>query len=327
MSALYVVEHGAIIRKRGEELVVEKQGHELIEVELGSLASVVIMSSVQVTTQAMAAMLSRGTELAIVNSHGRLLGQLTPPLARNLSIRRAQFEKERDPEFALEQSRFILAAKIENQRQVLVRFSSDRPGSLPKVEKAIPLIRSAAHRLAQADRMDLLLGIEGQCAALYWSAFGELFIPGNVSFRRRRAHPPPDPVNAALSFGYALLTNLLASQLDARGFDPFLGFLHQEVYGRPSLALDLMEGFRAPVVDRMVVRMFNLRMLTPEDFSPAEGEGVKMCEDAVRAFFKEWERTLSALQIREAIRGQINQLARVFRGQDAEVSPWRWYAR
>jgi CRISPR-associated protein Cas1 len=325
VSFVYVAEHGAVLRKQGGELAVTKEDETLLQVEMAGLVSVVILSTVQVTTQCLAALLEAGTELAIISSRGRLLGQLTPPLARNQAIRRAQFERETDAAWALEQARAVVIAKLGNQRQVLARFSAEETGSFPTVKEAIARLDDAAGRAGAAPDAASLLGYEGSGAAAYWAAFPTLLKAPGIEFPGRRARPATDPVNAALSFGYVLLTNMMTSLLDAYGLDPFMGFMHTETYGTPALALDLVEPFRAPVVDRMVVRLFNLRMLDPEDFAP-EGEepGLRMSEDAVRLYFREWERQLGRLSVREAIKAQAEGLARALRGDAPVVQPWSW---
>mgnify|MGYP000859771955 CR=1 FL=1 len=153
-------------------------------------------------------------------------------------------------------------------------------------------------------------------------------LPRGVRTRGREGARQRGRLNAALSFGYTLLTNMMTSLLDAYGLDPFMGFMHTETYGTPALALDLVEPFRAPVVDRMVVRLFNLRMLDPEDFAP-EGEepGLRMSEDAIRLYFREWERQLGGLSVREAIKAQAEGLARALRGDAPVVEPWSWRYR
>lgn len=327
MACLYVVEPGALVRRSGRSLIVEKDGQQLLEVELADLDSVLVLNTVSITTPALCALLQAGVETAFLTSHGRLLGQLTPPSSRNLPLRRSQYDKERDPCFALRQSRALLAAKLDNQRQVLMRYASDYPGSQPAVEAAAEELARLGAALGLAAELPALLGLEGRAASLYWRAFGEMLKAQGLSFPGRRAHPPPDPVNAVLSFGYTLLTNLLTSLLDAYGFDPWLGFLHSETYGHPSLALDLVEVFRAPVVDRLALRLFNLRMLQAADFFPHEEGGVRMSEEALRRFFREWERALARLDLRQVLKAQIEQLARVYRGSEEEIRPWRWSAR
>lgn len=327
MSCLYVVEPGAVVRRRGQRLLVEKEGAQLLEVEWQALTSVIVLSSVTVTSPALCALLDAGIELAYMTPQGRLLGQLTPPLARNLALRRAQYEKERDPEFALRQSRLLLAAKVENQRQVLLRAALDAPGPQLPLEDIIPKLAHLSGTLQHAASPPALLGYEGQAAALYWQAFGALLAPSGWIFQGRQAHPPPDPINAVLSLTYTLLTNTLTSLLDAYGFDPWLGFLHSETYGHPSLALDLVELFRAPVGDRLALRLFNLKMLQEKDFIPYEEGGVRLTDEALRRFFLEWERQLQRMQVREAMKNQIQQLAQVYRGEAEEIVPWRWEAR
>jgi len=327
MPCLYVVEPGAVVRRSGCRLLVEKDDRQLLEVELTDLDSVLLLSTVTVTTPALCALLQAGVETAFLTGQGKLLGQLTPPLARNLALRRAQYEKERDPLFALRQARVLLTAKIDNQRQVLLRHAADYSGPQPAVEAAASRLEQLLLALGNSPDLPALLGVEGRAAALYWQAFAEMLKAEGLAFSGRRAHPPPDPVNAVLSFGYTLLTNLLTSLLDGYGFDPWLGFLHSETYGHPSLALDVVEAYRAPVVDRLALRLFNLRILQPGDFFPYEEGGVRMTDDALRRFFQEWERALLRLNLREALKSQVEQLARVYRGVEEEIRPWRWSAR
>lgn len=328
MSILYVVTEGATLRKRGESFIVaspEKQ--VLAEVEARQLEHACILSSVQVSTQALAEMLEHGVELAILSSNGKLLGQLTPPLAKNVELRRAQFEKERDPAFALTQAKEVVAAKVANQREVLVRHGLDEPGEQPETARAADEIERLAKDVPAAPDLAVLRGVEGACARAYWGAFGHMLKAEGATFPGRQQHPSPDPVNAALSFGYVLLGSMLHAMLDGLGFDPFLGFFHEESYGRPSLALDVLEPFRAPVVDRFVLRAFNLGVIKSDQFQPDGEGGLRLDRDALRAFFREWERALHKLEVRLRIREQAEDLRRVFLGEKAVVTPWRWSAR
>jgi len=325
--ALYVVEHGATLCKRGEQLLVEKDDAVLLEVELANLASIVLLDSVQVTSQALSAALRAGVSFAFVSSTGELLGQLVPPISRNAVLRLAQFNKDSDPEFCFLQGKTILAAKIENQRQVLLRHTLDYPGPQDQVEPAVATLQSCCRRIHAAADLHQLLGIEGEAAAAYWQAFPHLLTAEGITFPGRRKRPPPDPVNAVLSFGYTLLTTRLVSALQARGFDPWVGFLHMETYGHPSLALDLLELFRAPVVDRLAIRLFNLGILKPSHFHPAEEGGVRMTEEGLRNFFRHWEQALTKLDLQRVLQSQVDQLARVYLGQEEQIKPWLWSAR
>lgn len=328
MTILYVVTDGASVHKRGESfLVTSPEKETLAEVEARHLEHVCILSSVQVTTQALAEMLEHGVELAILSSKGTLLGQLTPPLAKNIELRRAQFDKERDPAFALAQAKEIVAAKIDNQREVLIRYTLDEPGDQPEIQHAAREIERIAPEIPNAPNLDVLRGLEGACARAYWAVFGRMIKAQDVSFASRQHHPSPDPVNAALSFGYVLLGNMLHALLDGLGFDPFLGFFHVESYGRPSLALDLLEPFRAPVVDRFVLRAFNLGVIKPDQFVPDGEGGLGLAPDALKPFFREWERTLHKMETRLRIREQAEDLRHVFLGLKPTVLPYRWRAR
>lgn len=327
MAVLYLTEDGSVLRKRGERLIVEKDGKELLEVELRNLTAVLMLSGVQVTTQALVEMLEFGVEFAIMSHRGKLLGQLTPPSARNIILRKAQFAKETDKEFALLQAREVVAAKVSNSKEVLTRYAWDGLGDKNALQDGIAKLEALSKAIPSSRDAAQLLGLEGSSAAVYWKAFGTLFKSPGVVFAGRRKHPPPDPVNSLLSFGYALLTNALHSLLDGVGFDPFLGFFHEEVYGRPSLALDLVEPFRAPVVDRFVVKAFNLGVLKPSDFAPADEGGVRLTKEALRTFFAQWEGHISKMNVRREFRTQVETLAKVYGGEEPVVKPWTWRAR
>jgi CRISP-associated protein Cas1 len=326
MAVLYITEEGSVLRKRDERLVVEKDGKELMEVELRRLTAVLMLDSVQVTTQALVQLLKFGVEFAILSRAGKLLGQLTPPFGRNILVRKAQFRKETDEAFALTQSKEIVSAKIHNSIQVLIRYMWDTSRH-PNIQESVSKMEETAKKVPTCMDNASLLGLEGCAAALYWRAFGEMMKAPDVVFNGREKHPPPDPINAVLSFGYVLLSNALQSLLDGMGFDPFLGFYHEEDYGRPSLALYLLEPLRAPVVDRFTVRTFNLGILKAQDFEADPEGGVRLTREALRIFFKNWEQHLGKMAIRQVIQEQAEQLSRVFMDEEALVKPWLWKAR
>lgn len=137
------------------------------------------------------------------------------------------------------------------------------------------------------------MGAEGYASTVYFKAFGEL-IRGDFKFEKRDYYPPPDPVNALLSFGYMLVFNELSSILEAFGFDIYLGFLHSTRYGRESLATDMIEELRSPVVDRLVLYLINLGVIKPTSFTPTDGKGVRMDENAKKAYLKNYEKFMTA---------------------------------
>jgi CRISPR-associated protein Cas1 len=158
----------------------------------------------------------------------------------------------------------VVRCKIANSAAVLRRFRRNHPESIEST--AIDALDLSVGSAATAASAEALRGIEGAAAARYFELFGAI-VPREFSFDGRNRRPPRDPVNALLSFGYVLVGNELQSLLDGIGFDPYLGFFHRVDYGRPSLALDLLEEFRAALVDRWTATLLNLRMLVREDFT------------------------------------------------------------
>lgn len=315
MGHLYVTEQGAMLRKRGERVRLEKKGEVLLDLPCRKLDGVSIFGNVQFSTQAAAELLEHGIELALFTRSGRLRGQLTPPHAKNVELRRAQYERSQDAGFCLEVAREIVAAKIESSAARLAAFRSDHPEALSAAEPAA--LRALAARLPAATSLEALRGLEGSAAARYFGCFGAL-VPEELGFDGRSRRPPRDPVNALLSFGYVIVGNELQSLLDGIGFDPYLGFYHQVDYGRPSLALDLLEEFRVGLVDRLAAKLFNTRVLGRDDFTGDPRRGFFLRREGKKQFFTAYERELSdglvvdgrPTGFRDLYRRQAHRLAR-----------------
>jgi CRISPR-associated protein Cas1 len=315
MPVLYVTEQRSIIRKTSDRLVVEKQGEVLMEVPCLKLDTVLIFGNVQVTTQALVEMLDHGIELAILSTSGQLRGQLTPPKAKNIPLRMRQYEVSRSERFCLQFAREVVAAKVASSGAVLRGFRKNHADRIPlagirELESMVPAVQTAGS-------LDSLRGLEGTAAARYFRALAGA-VPPAFSFDHRRRRPPRDPMNALLSFGYVLIGNELQALLDAMGFDPYLGFFHQVDYGRPSLALDLLEEYRAALVDRFSARLLNLDVLQQESFTSDPERGVFLRKEALRRYFVEYEKELGSelmldgerLTWRQLFRRQAERLAR-----------------
>jgi len=315
MPTLYVTEQNAILRKTGDRLIVEKDDEVLLEVPCLKLDTVLLFGNVQFTTQAAVEMLDHGIEMAMLSMNGRLRGQLTPPKAKNVYLRMGQYDLARSEERCLAIAREIVSAKIGNSVAVLRRYRANHPEAIGE-EALAPLDRATGDARSAAS-LDSLRGIEGSAAAAYLKLLANT-VPEEVRFQGRSRRPPRDPVNALLSFGYVLVGNELQSLLDAMGFDPYIGFYHQLDYGRPSLALDLLEELRAPLVDRFTAKVFNQGTLTGDDFVSSPQGGVYLGQEAKRTFFAAWEQELASpfalgeeeLSFREVFRRQAGRLAR-----------------
>lgn len=312
MPNLYLTEQGAVLRKTSRCLRVEKEGRKIAEVETSKVENVLVYGNIQVTIQALRLLLESGIELSLLSESGKLYGQLTPPLSKNIILRKKQFEL-----FGNEWNCHLLArpltkAKILNSIEVLRQFSWHIDGL--NYDSEIGELTKMAEQAESAPYLSTLNGIEGASAKIYFTAFGKAF-KDNTLFNGRSKQPPRDPANALMSFGYALITSLIQSHLESVGFDPYQGFYHRLTYGRPSLALDILEVFRAPVADRFAVKMLNLGVFKREDFIDSPIDGFRMTPEALKRFFLRWDECLRKMDILKIIREQVDSLRKACLGE------------
>lgn len=288
-AVLYLQEPGSHVGKRSEHLVVRKDGQEMQRVPIVAIRQVVVFGNVQVSTQALECLATLEVPVVYMTGYGRFIAALQPAPTKNVHLRINQFRLFADPERALSLAKAVVRAKVTNQRALLMRSLRSRSLDDPangnghsSPENAIrgsdePAAQEMAELLARMDRISdpaVLLGTEGQAACLYFSQFSRMIKmpvptktgPTGFDFKSRNRRPPRDPVNALLSFGYALLLKDCFSALCTVGFDPYYGFFHVGRHGKPSLALDLMEEFRAIIADSVVLTLINTCGLTPQDF-------------------------------------------------------------
>ena len=290
-AVLYVQEPGSHVGKRSEHLVVRKDGQEITRVPMHAIRQVVVFGNVQVSTQALETLVQNDIPVAYVTGHGRFIGTFAPAERKNVGLREAQFRRFADAEECLTLSKAVVRGKLINQRALLMRSlrgEGDRGSDEPAARALADLIR----RLDSAASLETVLGLEGQGAALYFGEFGRFLRvqpPGRgFEFTARNRRPPRDPVNALLSFAYAMLTKDCFSAVCTVGFDPYKGFFHQNRHGKPSLALDLMEEFRPVIADSVVLTLINNEMLTPADFVVWR-EACQLTDSGRRQFFQAYE--------------------------------------
>lgn len=300
-----------------------KRRRRLLEVEPHRLELIALVGRAHITSDATKLCLEQGIAVAWFRRNGNFMGRLVPELSRTADLRVAQFRMANDEVQALRLARTFILAKIQNAIGILTVLRSNRRGQ-PALGRAIGELKKMVETVGQASRRKRLLGFEGDAARRYFAGL-RLGFTGNIRFTGRTRRPPRDPANALLSFGYVLLANAFASLLEARGFDPYLGFLHAIRSGRPSLALDLLEEMRHSVVDRFVLRVCNLRRLRPEHFQadPVRG-GVRLTRQGMRIFFRAWEAFMDAplpgirdeLPPEKLLRRQADRLAGHVRGRE-----------
>jgi len=314
MATLYITEQGSILRKTGDRIIVEKDEQALLDVPCHKVDAVLIFGAVQVTIQALSELLEHGIELALFTRHGRLKGQLTPIKSKNIVLRMAQFERARDPAFVLQTARALVRAKIGNAMTVLRRFAYNHPEQKSALDIEVARLETHLASIDRVQELAALNGLEGIAGRAYFAGLAQMVL-ADLLFPGRRRRPAPDPINALLSFGYTLIGNELHSLLDGMGFDPYLGFLHQIDYGRPSLALDLLEEFRHPLVDRLTLTLINKRILQEADFAldPASGS-MYLTPEAMKVYFRHFERWMLEERI-DSPDGQKLGFRRVFQLQ------------
>jgi len=317
---LYVQEQGAAVGKRGQSLVITRAGEERAVARLKEVSQLVLLGNVAVTAQTVHLLCEAG--IPIVHfSAGHWFYGITASLGlRNAYDRAAQFAAAARPDRCLALARQIVIAKGLNQRTLLRRNGTPPQAVLNQMSELI-------RRVDAVEDPAILLGIEGQLAALYFAHFATMLAPRDLAptldFTARNRRPPRDPINALLSFGYALLAKECTVALLAEGLDPWWGFYHQPRHGRPALALDLMEPFRPLVVDSAVITAVNTGMVGARNFSRTAA-ACMLGPEGRKAFIRAYEARLDQLVThplfdyrcswRAVIRLQARLLARWLRG-------------
>lgn len=330
MSVLYLTEQGSLIHQKYRRLIITKDGNVLKEISGLNLERILIFGNVQITTQAMAYLLDQGIETNFLSSYGKFRGRLTPIESKNVFLRIAQYERYLDKEFSVEHSRRIVEAKIRNARMLVVKYNFDHKEMI--FDDVIDSLERALTSLKTKENVATILGVEGQASAAYFRAFGKM-IRREFQFLTRSRRPPRDPVNALLSFGYTLITNEILSILCAIGFDPYIGYLHGINYGRPSLALDLTEEFRHPVIDRFTLSLVNNRVLSNADFEEGKDSGVYLKNDSRKKYLLAYEEMIrhnfknslsdEKVNFRSLFTNQAHKLANVIR-EGLLYQPFLW---
>lgn len=291
-----------------------------------------IMGNVQVSTQAIRELCEREIPICYFTYGGRFYGLTSGMAHRNVELRRLQFRAAEDEKLSLGLARGFVKAKILNCRTMLRRNYQGVPGRI------LQDLNRLAEKAAAARSADILLGIEGTAARLYFENFAGMLKPKTANtgalfdFTERNRRPPKDPVNALLSFTYALLTKELTVTLLAVGFDPYLGFFHRPRYGRPALALDLMEEFRPLIADSVVIGLINNGEMGDGDFIRSAG-AVAMTDAARRRLLDAYERRMDTLithpvfgykvNYRRILEVQARLLARYLAGEIAHYPSFR----
>lgn len=284
LNTLYVFTQGSYLRRDHQTVVVEVEKAKKLALPIHHLDAIAAFGQVMVSPGLIELCLESGVALTYLTEAGRLIGRIDAPRSGNVLLRREQFRRADRPESCVPLARSFVAGKIHNARNALLRAAreTDDAGDVAALNAAANRMAEHVEFLPRADTLDEVRGREGDSARSYFAAFPSMIRHGRqeLAMDGRSRRPPLDPVNAMLSFTYALMVHDCVAALTAAGLDPDVGFLHTDRPGRPSLALDLVEEFRTLVADRLVLALINRRQVTHAQFVRRDGGGVEMNGDA-----------------------------------------------
>lgn len=279
LNTLYITRQETYLHKERETIVIKQGDEKLGQFPALTIGNILCFGLVTVSPPLMGYCGEQGIGLSFYTEYGHFLARVQGKQTGNVLLRRTQYRVADDAVKANQIAKVMVAAKIANARSVLMRDVRNH-GENPAMTEVIRRLADSLKRCEQSETVAQTMGIEGEAGASYFSVFNDLLHYGEFKFEGRIRRPPTDPVNALLSFTYSLITQECVSALMGFGLDPYVGFLHQDRPGRASLALDLLEEFRAPWADRFVLTLFNRKQLQKADFIYEASGAVKLTDDA-----------------------------------------------
>ena len=344
---LVVIEPDVSLSLKKDMLVFQRGDQVIRKSSLRQVQRILLLGHQSMSASLRFYVLRHGIDVVFLNTQGRYLGRLSSHVSRNGPLRLAQYAFCSASDTALPLAKVLVQAKIHNQRQLLLK--RQRRLQSEALVQALSLLRRSYKQVEQALSIDQLMGYEGHAASVYFGVFPLLIQAEGFAMRGRSKRPPRDNVNAALSFGYTILAQLVDSAVHQAGLDPYLGVLHQARHGLPALVMDLVEPFRPWLVDALILTLINREQLRGGDFyHPEESEwaeailegeeperderpAVFMNETGRRIFFQGWHDRLRdgliypsqnrQLEIREIIQQEVYAVARLFQGEEAQFVP------
>jgi CRISPR-associated protein Cas1 len=289
LNNLYITTNGSYIYKDRETLSIEQEGKKVFQLPFHALQNIFCFGQVMVSPALMGACGAKGVGISFFTEYGKFQARLQGPQSGNVLLRRAQYRlADSSPQIL---ARLFIASKLNNCRNMMMKHQRNH-GKDEQLEKIVKYFHSRLRQLEQCNDVDQMRGVEGDSAASYFSGFSKLIVEDvreSFPFSKRTRRPPLDFVNALLSFTYTLLTHEIASALQGVGIDPYVGFLHVDRPGRLSLALDMLEEFRAWWCDRFVLTLINRKQITPKDFITEGSSAVRLTDEARKTVLTAWQ--------------------------------------
>jgi len=294
LNTLYVTTQGAYLSREGETVLVRVEKETRLQLPIHTLSGIVCFGQVSCSPFLLGLCAENGVGVSFLTENGRFLARVQGAVSGNVLLRRQQYRWADDETRSANLARSFLIGKIANSRTVLQRALRDHgeKAGAEALEGASLRLRFSAEQLSTASSLDVLRGIEGDAAGIYFGVFNHLITSQKEEFQfhERSRRPPLDKVNCLLSFVYTLLMHDIRSALESVGLDPAVGFLHRDRPGRASLALDLMEEFRPVLADRLALSLINLGVMRKNGFQQAEAGGVLMDADTRKALLVAYQK-------------------------------------
>ncbi len=294
LNTLYVTTEDSYLSLDGGNVVVNKDNDILGKLPLINFEGITYFGYKGASPSLLGKCMEMGIEFNFMSPSGRLRARVQGPVKGNVVLRKTQVLASVNEPVAVEIAKNFMIGKLYNSRWVLERMLRDHPMRVNEasVRRKIEFLKESIISLPNSNDVETIMGIEGAAAKAYFDVFNELILRNrdNFYFSGRSRRPPLDPVNAMLSFAYTLAGSQIASALETVGLDPCIGFLHQIRPGRKSLALDLLEELRAPLVDRFVISLINTGVVSKKDFSKKENGAIMMRDEGKRRFLDGWQK-------------------------------------
>ena len=290
LNTLYITTPEAYLSKDGQNVVVSVKQQEVFRIPAINIEGIVTFGYMGASPGLMKLCSDSGISLTFLSPNGRFISRVQGATRGNVLLRKAQYALSDDEEWSLHVAQLMIAAKIQNYRNVLRRYIRDY-GECLEVEEAVKMLDANKRDVLDAEDKTKLMGFEGIASNAYFEVLPNLILNQKESFpfNGRSRRPPKDAVNAMLSLAYTLIANDCTAALETVGLDPYVGFLHALRPGRTSLALDMMEEFRAYLGDRFVLSLINKRQITPKDFLYQGDNGVVMTDNGRKTFITAWQ--------------------------------------
>lgn len=338
LNTLYVTSGNRYLSLDGENVVVLEEQKEIGRIPLHNLQAIITFGYTGASPALMGACAQRNIDLSFMSGNGRFLARVTGEVKGNVTLRKQQYRISDDREASVQIARNFILGKVYNSRWILERAIRDYAMRLDTemIKRKSLFLAQSLEKIRKCESAEELLGLEGEAASVYFSAFDEMILQQKEDFyfHGRNKRPSLDNVNAMLSFGYSLLAGMCGAALEAVGLDPYVGFFHTDRPGRMSLALDIMEEFRSVMVDRFVLTLINKKIVKEKYFIKKENGAVIMTDEGRKIFLSSWQsrkqETIKHPFLDEKIEWgmvpymQSMLLARYLRGDLDEYPPFFW---